>query len=202
MKPVTFIRSAIVAGFALLLMSFTVPTGWRISGSAADKYEIGVVKVIGHESKCSGIIKSVKKTYFTEEYALLLQTVSAKKYAGKAVKLSGYVKTRGVEVWSGLMLRVDKEGVRKPLAFDNMHDRPLKGNSDWRLVTIELVVPPDATGITFGGLLHGAGQIWFDDLKLEVTGNAIPVTSEGISAPPVVANDTLRIEPVNMDFEG
>jgi hypothetical protein len=45
-------------------------------------------------------------------------------------------------------MRVDKES--KHVAFDNMHDRPITGSSDWKKYDVVLDVPQDSTGISFG----------------------------------------------------
>jgi hypothetical protein len=38
-------------------------------------------------------------------------------------------------------------------------------------------VPEDATTVTLAAYLSGAGQLWMDDLQLDVVGKDVPVTS-------------------------
>ena len=191
-------RILLLLAAATALLSFLVPKGWRISGSAPEKYEVGVFKINGHNgSKACGVIRAAKKDYFDEEYASLIQTISSQRYLGKRIKLTGYMKTRGVTGWAGFFLRVDDNASkeREPLAFDNMHDRPVKGITDWTPYSIELNVPMNGSKITFGALLHGAGIVWFDDVTIEEIG-------EGPKEAALVRCDTsLSREPVNGDFE-
>lgn len=182
-------------------LSYLTPKGWHYSGTAVDKYEMGLMRVNGHESNSCAIIKATKKNYFGDEYGLMMQSFSATNYAAKTIKLQGYMRTRGVEGWAGFFLRIDKEGQKEPLAFENMHDRPIKGTTNWTAYAIELTVPPDATGITVGAILHGNGTIYFDDLKIELGGNAIPASFQGMQPATTIHADTLSKEPVNMDFE-
>ena len=89
-------------------------------------------------------------------------------------------------------MRVDKE--KDVLAFDNMQDRSITGTGDWQRYNVVLDVPRDATGIAFGMLLTGAGEVWLSGLKFEVVGLDVPTT-----------NMTGKVghapsEPVNLDF--
>jgi hypothetical protein len=73
-------------------------------------------------------------------------------------------------------MRVDKES--KKLAFDNMHDRPIKGSTDWKRYDVVLEVPQDATGIFFGVLLSGSGTVWLNGAKFEIVGPNV-LTTDG-----------------------
>lgn len=180
----------------MALFSFLVPKGWHTSGTAEDKYDMGVFKAGGHNSKACGIIRSNKKNYFKDDYGLLMQSFSAAKYQGKRVRFSGFIKARNVEVWAGLFLRIDKEKGKEPLGFDNMNERPIKGSSDWNEYYIDMDVPGNAYKITFGALLHGQGMMYFDDLKFEVIGKA-----EDTTAAIPITDAELQKEGVNLDFE-
>ena len=83
-----------------------------------------------------------------------------------AWRLSGYLKTRDVAEWSGLWLRVD--GPNSMLAFDNMSSRPVKGTTGWSRYEVVLDVPEAALRLAFGPVLLGTGQVWADDLTLDV----------------------------------
>jgi hypothetical protein len=79
------------------------------------------------------------------------------------------------------------------LAFDNMQDRPIKGTSGWTRHEIVLDVAPEATFVSFGILLNGAGQAWIDDLSVDVVAKDVPLTGHALGAP--------HKKPVNLDFE-
>lgn len=181
---------------AILLWSFMVPRGWQKSGTAEDKYEMGLWKIGGHDSsKACGVIRSAKKNYDPIDYGSLIQKVSSQKYLDKRIRLTGYMKSRSVTEWAGFFLRADNEDDKKPLTFDNMHDRPVKGTTDWKAYTIELDVPFNSSKVTFGALLHGEGQIWFDDITIEIIGNST------IKAEYVKCDTSLRRQPENTNFE-
>ena len=181
---------------AVLTFSYIAPKGWHTSGSAESKYDMGTIRYGGHDSsKSCGTIKATKGRYFHDDYGLLLQSFSAKAYLGKRIRMTGYMRTRGVESWAGFMLRVDKNGKKEPLYFDNMAERKITGNTNWLEYRVEADVPNDATGISFGALLNGSGQIWFDDFRFEVIGNYASTADTS------AADASLPKGPTNLDFE-
>lgn len=56
-----------------------------------------------------------------------MQMFKAYVYAGKRLKMSGGAKSEGVEDCAGFWMHVDGPD-NKSLSFDNMQDRPIKGN--------------------------------------------------------------------------
>lgn len=150
-----------------------LPEGWIASGSHPQDYGIGVDPDTAHNGKTSGTIRS--KSNEARGFGMLMQLLRADKYRGKRLLFSGYVKTRNVKQWAGLWMRVDGERY-KPLAFDNMQDRPISGDTDWKKFIIVLDVPENAITIGFGVMLMGAGQVWADDFKFETVGRNVMVT--------------------------
>lgn len=65
---------------------------------------------------------------------------------------------------------------KEVLGFDNMHDRPVTGTTDWTKYEIVLVVPEGASEIVYGALLVGEGQIWIDSADVQIVGNDVPTT--------------------------
>ena len=78
--------------------------------------------------------------------------------------------------------------VNQIIALDNMYNRFVAGNTDFTMYDIVLDIPDSASSICIGARLNGAGQIWFEGLKVEVVGNDVPVTSSDLK------------EPTNLDF--
>jgi hypothetical protein len=62
------------------------------------------------------------------------------------------------------------------LAFDNMADRLITGTQDLKRYEVVLDVPGNASALNFGSFLNGTGQMWVDDIKLEVVGKDVPST--------------------------
>jgi hypothetical protein len=80
-------------------------------------------------------------------------------------------------------------------AFDNMQNRAIKGTQPWTAYDVVLDVPEDATGISFGVLLAGAGEVWINDVSFEVVGKDVPVTSPAPAQAPALPS-----HPVNLKF--
>ncbi|HEX5042016.1 MAG TPA: hypothetical protein VFV75_03870 [Candidatus Polarisedimenticolaceae bacterium] len=112
-------------------------------------------------------------------FAGVMQMFAADDYRGKRVRFSALVKAEGIEGWAGLWMRVD-EG-RESVAFDNMQNRPIKGTQDWTRYSVVLDVSQDASGIFFGTLTNGKGQLWISKLSFEEVGTDVPVTGTGPS---------------------
>jgi len=185
----------VVAAAPLPAQQGDLPSGWFRAGDHPEQYEMGIDAGGGRTGKASATIKG--KGTSPAGFGTLMQTIEAAEYKGKRVRLSGWVKAAGIAQWAGLWMRVDGSASpgashRPTLAFDNMQDRPIKGTSAWTRHEIVLDVAPDATYISFGILLTGAGQAWIDDLSLDPVGNDVPLT--GQQGP--------HRKPVNLDFEG
>ena len=203
--------SSLVLIMALAIISYKVPEGWIKACSKPDYYDMGIDPGAGHNGKNAATIASTRREI--EGFGTLMQNIDPENYKGKRIRLSGMIKAEDVQNWAGLWLRVDgkvssksvtttlknnnrkvtsdvhNSETKKTLAFDNMYNRAIKGTMNWTKCEIVLDVADTATNIAFGALLNGTGQIWFDDLKLDIVDKDIPLTSP------------INKEPVNLDFE-
>jgi hypothetical protein len=168
-----------------------LPQGWFKSGTQPEDYSIGIDKSVSEEGEASAYIKS--KELKPAGSCDLTQEIKAENYRGERVRLSGYAKAKFVSSWAGLFMIVEDVSGR-PIAFDNMQNRPLLGSSDWVKYEIVLDVPQNSDKILFGASLHGKGEIWIDDLKLLVVNKNVPVTDLSGKMPSA-------LYPENMDFE-
>ena len=197
------------------------PNGWGKSGSDPGNYEIFVDAGVRRSGKASATIKA-KPTFVKGEFTTMMQSIRADNYRSKRVRLSGYIKTENVGKYAGMWMRIDGSDLTT-LDFDNMTDRPVKGTTDWKLYEVILDVGSDARQIAFGVNLAESGQIWIDDLKLEIVGQDIGKTSLKVSPEEQKANEkemeeyrrtqkekyekavakmkTRPLAPVNLDFE-
>jgi len=167
------------------------PKGWFVAGSHRREYVASLDRESRHTGKASAHFESA--VLKTGGFGTLMQVFQAADFRSKRVRLSGYVRSRNVQDWAGLWMRVDGAG-GKSLAFDNMQDRPIKGTSDWTKYEIVLNVPAQAEQIAYGILLTGRGDVWMDDLKFEVVGDATTTTTDGNAG-------KIPDAPVNLDFE-
>jgi hypothetical protein len=182
----------VAAVFILFSFGFDIPEGWFEAGSHPGNYDMGIEKGAGQDGKNAATIKSKEKKI--KGFGTLMQDCLPQKFIGKRVRMSGYMKSKDVESWAGFWMRVDEAGSQTPLSFDNMHDRSIKGTTEWKKYEIVLDVPAKASNIAYGALLYGTGQIWFDKLNFEVVDAYLPTTGKTGKAP--------NAEPVNLDFEG
>jgi len=176
------------------------PSGWSIAtegsgiprGQNASDYAAEIDRKVAHGGGAAMSLRSIVAR--PAAFRAVSQFVKADSYRGKRVRLAGYLKTRDVAEFSGLWLRVD--GPNSMLGFDNMGRRPIKGTTDWTRYAVVLDVPEAAMRLAFGPLLMGVGQVWADDLTLEV-----------VDSTAVQSNQLLRFDPnpaehaANLDFE-
>jgi len=177
----------VLAGLSLYAFDLEIPEGWFQGGSKIKSYEMGIDIGAGPDGKNTATIKSIDKKI--DGFGTLMQKSKPDKYFGKKIRMTGLMKSKDVENWAGFWLRVDQENLNKPIAFDNMSDRPIKGDTDWLKYEIVLDVPDNASNISFGALLHGTGQIWFDNLNFEIVDNSVPSTGN------------VKDKPTNLNFD-
>jgi len=168
--------------FAFIILSVTQINAqnnclkdWTLDGNKWDSYEMGCDTGIFHSGQTSAYLKSVKQKI--KGFGTIMQAINAGQYHSKRIRFSAWVKTKDVEDWAGLWMRVDDYNVFNiALSFDNMFERPIKGTKDWKKYEIVLDVPVTGSKILLGALLSGTGKIWMDDVKIEVVDNTVPVT--------------------------
>ena len=141
------------------------PTGW---GGGGKGYEFTASPDAQGGESC-GQIKSVAGAD-NPNFGTFTGNLDVANYAGKRVKFTGYLRSDMENgAWAGLWMRVDVDS--RPVAFDNMGKRPVKGRTDWKQYSVVLDVPNDATNINFGFLIAGEGTLWGDELNFEVIGD-------------------------------
>lgn len=180
--------TALALAACVLVVQASVPRGWFLAGSKPEEFEVGIDADQSYQGHMSAFLKSKRST--VEGFGTLMQSVQAERYKGKKVRLGGLVKSQEVVGWAGLWMRVDQG--KDEVAFDNMQDRPIKGTSGWQRYEVVLEVPKDATGISFGILLTGAGEVWLSGAKFDVVGTDVAVTSPDDRKVPD--------KPVNLEF--
>lgn len=165
--------------------------GWFLAGSSPQAYEMTMEKSGARTGKGCGSLRSTADK--PAGFGTMMQMFDAATYRGKRVRLSAWVKNESVAEWSGVWMRVDGADPSKPLAFDNMQGRPIKGTHDWARYDVVLDVAPEAKNIALGVLLDGPGRVWIDDVKLEAVDLSVATTDVG--------SKTMAGAPDNLDFE-
>ena len=188
------VKSVLLLGTALILLSFDFSTGWFNAGSKPQSYEMGIDKGAGQSGKNAATIQS--KDTKIDGFGTLMQQCNPEKYLGKRVRMTGYVKSENVAIWAGLWLRIDQAGTQQPLSFDNMESRSIKGTTGWKKYEIVLDVPANASLMAFGALLSGTGKIWFDNMAFEIVDKSVQTTDLKGDKNPATPSG-----PINLDFE-
>nr|WP_087991799.1 AraC family transcriptional regulator [Bacillus subtilis] len=166
--------------------------GWVLSGSHPFQCEMGVDRENVHQGKASGYLKSTM-VQGNGEFATMMQQFKADRYLGKRLRLSSFIKTKGVQHFASLWMRVDS-AADDVLQFDNMSNRPITGTTNWNHYAIVLDVPEKSAVISFGVLLSGPGQMWMDHVVFEEVDESIPSTNLEMPG-------ELLDEPINLSFE-
>lgn len=174
--------------------------GWY-ADTAGDQYEVGLDRSEKHTGTQSAYIKRVDASPISGDFGNLCQWFDADKYRGNHLKMTAWVKTKIVRGTAHLWVRVDGEGHgnSKRNCFDNMGDRPIKGNTDWTGYEIVVDVPETSTEIYCGCFLMGNGQVWFDDVKIESVSKDVPLTGNFTTAKD---RSKRKKSPKNLNFEG
>src|SRR5262245_5038888 len=122
--PCALIAAAVIFGLTAGSQADDYPRDW---GGGGQGYELRLDKNEKHGGKASGFIRSVDPPD-ANSFGTFTQAFRADDYRGKRVRMTAYAKSKDVEGWAGLWLRID--GKEKfGLAFDNMQDRAIKGTT-------------------------------------------------------------------------
>ncbi len=166
---------------------------WIITGTAPEKYQASVDKLIYNTGTKSAAIKSIASEFEVGEFATIMQQFSAKNFLGKRVRYSGFVKTQDVVGWCGLWMRIDS-ALSAALKLDNMQNRPIVGTTEWNHYSCVLDVPENAAIINIGVLLSGKGQAWLDNVSFQEVDCNTPTTD-------FVPAEVFPDYPQNLSFE-
>lgn len=146
-----------------------IASGW--TGSDTSDYEAGIDRKVVRGGRGS---LSIKAAHVQAPHYSVRQIIRADEYRGKRIRLSGYVRPGDADQ-SALWLRVDMDNgdyiLDGMLGFTPRDAKSAKGG--WLQVMLVADVPKDAAGIAFGARMSGKGQMWADDLSLEVVDKGI-----------------------------
>lgn len=165
--------------------------GWIITGNSVDKYTIAIDDSNFHSDRQSVKI-SGSNNLQPEDFATVMQQISAKNYLKKRVRLSAYLKSEEITGWGGIWFRIDGKNFEQ-LKFDNMQNRPVIGTNPWNYYSSVLDVPSEAEILNFGFLLQGSGNLWADDFSLEIVTTDIETTDYS-------SDQMFPDEPSNLSF--
>jgi hypothetical protein len=189
---------AVIFSF-LIVLSTSVRTSvpdWLLAGSSPSAYTIGTLAIAGQDGGPAAFLRG---NVSTDGFGTLMQPFSASKYEGQRVRLSASIRTENLKQTAGLWMRMDGP-FGKTLSFDNMHDRPIAGSTDWKRYEVVLDAPVGTRNIAIGVLMVDTGLLFMENVKIEVVPTTVPLT--GMSQSDVNAINTAgKSEPKNLDFK-
>lgn len=157
-------------------VTVAAPVGWWKNGRNPEKYVVGVDSNETWGGMPSAYVQSVGDA--TGGFGGMMQTVAAENFVGKRVRLSAWVKTRDANDGGGhLWLRIDGQERGQMLGFDNMDNRPVKGNSDWQEASVVLDVPAGSAALAYGFFVSGKGKMWVSGQTMQEVGPEVPTTN-------------------------
>ncbi|MEL6571612.1 MAG: glyoxalase superfamily protein [Pseudomonadota bacterium] len=171
--------AAIETHAAKPLPQLVLPHGWKVSGTQARDYSIGL-----DDSDATGAatIRALDKDAPHVGFATLMQSVVAAPFAGQRLRLRAELKTQDAPDAATIWMRMD-DASGQTVAFDNMEKRTvdgvLSGTADWSSREVVLDVPSAAESIHYGFYLRGAGQCWARSFALDAVGDEIAPTGKG-----------------------
>ena len=170
------------------------PAGWHKNGRNAENYVVGVDANEQWGGMPSAYVQSVADA--KGSFGGMMQTIAADEYAGKRVRLSGWVKTHEANDGGGhLWLRIDGQERGQMLGFDNMDNRAVKGTADWQEASVVLDVPQGARALAYGFFISGSGKMWVSGQTIQPVGADVATTDMIKSAPAIPK------APVNLGFD-
>jgi len=147
--------------------------GWFLTGSNPSGYEFSTDENEGFPAPSGHYYSSDSST--PNQFGTVMQYFFPEEYLGKRVKMTAWVKSKNIEEWSGLWMRIDDKD-NKTVSFDNMHNRAIKNTTPWTQYSIVLDVPSDAMRLSYGILITGAGEVWVDEFNFLAVNNNVEVT--------------------------
>ncbi|CAG8508091.1 3632_t:CDS:2 [Diversispora eburnea] len=145
-------------------VSYTLPDRWYSAGDE-QYYIVGVDSSIFY----GNTIRRLSNFFGT-----MMQNFFPQDFLGKRVRLTSFVKSNNVTGWAGMWMRVD---TNKTQTLNNMYYRPITGTVDWKKCESILDVPNDTVSLSFGVLVHGDGEAWFNQFEFNTVDESQVLTT-------------------------
>jgi hypothetical protein len=144
---------------------------WTLRGTNPQGYRAGFLEEKDTSGEplvfIEGVTSDGARVWPEKEFGTFLRRVKVSRFRGMRVCLRMELKTEGVANWASTWMRVDGGGL-DTLSFDNMRDRSLKGDLDWKVYRIVLDVPLGSEVLSFGLMMSGSGRLSARNIQLGV----------------------------------
>ena len=106
-----------------------------------------------------------------ERYFRLAQEIQASEYRGQRIRLSAYIEVQDISEEVSLWLCIRKSDNKQLLGNSYCIDTQPRAQ-----YSVVMDVPPESISIDLSIALCGTGQLWLDNLRLEIVGSDVPLT--------------------------
>jgi AraC family transcriptional regulator len=166
-----YIGALIISAFSLNALA-EEPSGWFIWGR--DTHKVNIDHSVFRSSPKSYSIESLPNATSSDRGGLTQSYILAQKYAGKKVRLSGYLKGNNVsDVFIWLFA---KETNKKYIEYDTyISGTELDNvNKNWGQFNMVMFIPKETKTISFGFNMGWIGKLWIDDIVFESVPQSTP----------------------------
>lgn len=173
-RRVTILLAALPVGLATGASRVPADPTWSVTSLQTGDYEAGVDSTVVRSGRRS--LRLHARTAVPYGTVSIVRQIAAEPYRGRRVHLDGSVRVRDVTGIGATLVLAANTGSPLP-AQANGDDSALVGTSEWRPMSLELVVPKNAVTVSIGASLNGGGTAWADDLRLDVVRDAVPAAA-------------------------
>lgn len=161
-------------------------TTWLVGGTSPYAYEIGLDDQDVHGGMASAYIKGDAYLAGEADSAGLEQWFDTSQFRGQRIRLSGYIRSNNVTRNVVFRLAAQSDGLRSGNSAQ-LPKGTIYGRSGWQKYELVIDVPANSLYISIMLTLEGQGEVWFDDLKVEIVDRSVPLTgsSSGLPAAPL-----------------
>lgn len=177
---------------------------WTFWGGRNSAFNISIDNQVSQHGKKSARIEKVKPEY-SESVCNLMQRTVERKFSGKRIRVTGYIKSQELTDSAFLWVRVTDLVKKVNSEAGSMLSI---GSGDWKKVEMIFDVP-EKSEIFYGFWVKGMGKTWIDNVSLDIVNSSIPKTTTAINSPMTDVDlsntpkdaDLKDKPPVNLDFE-
>ena len=128
-----------------------------------------------HGGTASAYIKSTSNLTSDSDTASLEQWFDPSQFRNQRIRVSGYMRSNNIS--KNVLLRVvAKSGNARAANLAEIPTGTVRGRQTWQEYSLVVDVPRDSLYISVSMSLEGEGEVWFDDLKVEIVDKSVPLT--------------------------
>lgn len=103
------------------------------------------------------------------DFGMILNHIPVEMIKGKTVVLKTRIRTDNITSgYAGLWCGINQPW--GPFDFTEWNKKAIEGSVEWTEMSEEILIPEDAEGFNFGGILNGKGVVWFDSFEVYIDG--------------------------------